>query len=165
MENSKISLKLGALDIQFEGSEEFIAESLVAIVEQFVGLDLPDIAVGVGGAVNTFGSGVISQEVASPVQSKLSATDFAVKMSVKSGSDLVMAAAAYLYHTRGMEEFRRSDILSAMKEAKGFYKTSMGSNLSKSLETLVKSSRLQTPSSDTYTLPYSEVEGTGRHLS
>ncbi|NDU99537.1 hypothetical protein [Pseudoroseicyclus tamaricis] len=162
MPEVKLSLKLGALSIDCEASEEFMKTDLNTIIEQLLELDLPDT-----GALSDSGTtSITSQSAPSEGQqaAKLSTTDFAVKMGAKSGSDLLMAAAANLYHTQGKEEFRRGDVLNEMKGAKAFYRASYGSNLSKSLETLTKSGKLQNPRSDTYALPYAEIQSTKRHL-
>lgn len=153
MTNAKIHIKLGPLEVNCEASEEFISVHLFNIMEAISQLEVQDVG---GPAALGEQSGNIDTEHAN--RTKLSTTDFAVKMGVKSGSDLVMAAAAHLHHTLGQEEFRRGDILSHMKSAKAFYRTSYGSNLSKSLDMLVKSGRLGNPRPDHYALPYSEIE-------
>ena len=165
MDTAKLSIKLGALEVVYEGQQTFIESGLMDIVERLASMDIQDVApansISQGShAQTTEGGNTATLNVAT----RLSTTDFAVKMSAKSGSDLVMAAAAYLHHTKGSEDFRRSDLLNAMKGAKAFYKTSYGSNLSKSLEMLTKSGRLQNPGSETYALPYSEIEATKRLL-
>ncbi|SEV96157.1 hypothetical protein SAMN04488515_0418 [Cognatiyoonia koreensis] len=157
MENSvKISLKIGDLDVSCEASEEFVSKQLSILINDIIDLEIPNLVpASAAGSSSAQVDGLPASSP--PVPSKLSTTDFAVKMGVKSGSDLVMAAAAYLHHTAGSEEFRRQDILNQMKSAKAFYKTSYGSNLSKSLEMLIKSGRLANPSSETFALPYSEI--------
>jgi hypothetical protein len=45
-----------------------------------------------------------------------------------------------------------------MKSAKGFYKQTYNNNLSKSLDGLMKSGRLSSPSAETYALPHTEEE-------
>lgn len=160
MENIKLHLEFGPLRLDFEGPSEFVNEGLSDFIKCISDLEIQDMVLSVpaDGGVSVAN---VSGAADAP---KLSTTDFAVKMGAKSGSDLVMAAAAFLHHTRGIEEFRRGDLLDSMKSAKAFYKASYGGNLSKSLEVLVKSGRLQNPKSDTYALPYPEIESTKRLL-
>lgn len=156
METVKLSLKMGALEFDYEGSDEFLAESLVAVLEQVSALEVP-MAQHVVAPVE-IGSSVQLSDGSSSGPVNFSVSDIAVKLGAKSGSDLVMAAAANLFLTKGMETFRRQDILGAMKDAKSFYKVSYGSNLSKSLDMLIKSAKLQTPASDVFALPHGEAE-------
>ncbi|UPH72134.1 hypothetical protein LGT41_0004735 [Abyssibius alkaniclasticus] len=162
MENLRLSLKLGALEVEYEGPSSFAEERLMGIISELSELNIPDVAQA--GPPTSAMSGPTQTPQISDSRPKLSTSDFAVKMGAKSGSDLTMAAAASLHHTRGLEDFRRSDILNEMKGAKAFFKASYGSNLSKSLEMLVKTGRLQNPRADTYALPYAEIENTRRHL-
>lgn len=163
MDAIKLSLKLGVLEVDYEGPENFAATSLLPLMEGLTELNIPDIAV----VSPSDGDAVMPRDADSPPAkstAKLSTTDFAVRMGSKSGSDLAMAAAAYLHLTMGMEDFRRHDILGAMKGAKQFYKASYGGNLTKSLDMLTKTGRLQNPGSETYALPYSEAESMKRYL-
>ncbi|MGR3662516.1 MAG: hypothetical protein ACU0CA_15245 [Paracoccaceae bacterium] len=156
MANLKIDLEIGALKLSYDGPEEFVEKGLLSFIERVSLLDMPNMAVPTLDAENSLQSASTAQPIAS--EPKLSTTDFAVKLGVRSGTDLVMAAAAYLCITRGAEEFRRSELLAEMKTARSFYKSSYGGNLTKSLETLTKTNRLLNPRSDTYALTYGEVE-------
>ena len=163
MEQVKLQVKLGPLEVHCEASEQFVHTELIDIIRLFSELEIPNIVTLEGLA------GDLSVAVSPTPQSaepgvKLSTTDFAVKMVAKSGSDLVMAAAAYLHHTQGQEEFRRADLLGQMKSAKAFYKASYGSNMTKSLDMLTKSGRLGNPRPDHYSLPYVEIEKTSNLL-
>lgn len=158
----KLHLKLGSVEVQYEGSEEFAETGIFPLIQQISELDLQDIVSASVAAAP--GVALVDLPSQQDSQSKLSTSDFAVKLGSKSGTDLVMAAAAYLHHTAGMEEFRRADIMSAMKGARAFYRASYGSNLSKSLESLTKSGRLLNPRPETYALAYPEVESTQRLL-
>lgn len=148
MEVTKLNVEMKGLKISYEGPSGFLNDGLVDLCERLSGLDLP--AAAMEAEVGAPGS------VISPV--KMSTTDMAVKMSSKSGTDLVMAAAAHLRFTKGREDFKRSEILAEMKTAKSFYKQTYSNNLSKSLDGLVKGGRLSNPSTDTYALPHAEEE-------
>lgn len=158
METAKLRIKLGQMELEYEGSQNYIETGILELIEQLSAVEIQDIEVKEQPSAPEDLAG--SAAGMPPNTAKLSTTDFAVKLGVKSGTELVMAAAAYLHHTRSLEEFRRADILSEMKGAKAFFRQSYGSNLSKSLETLTKSGKLQNPKADTYALPYSEIERT-----
>jgi hypothetical protein len=61
----------------------------------------------------------------------------ATKINAKSGSDVAIAAAAFLQLVEGKESFSRQELLTSMKAATKFYKTGMSSNLSGYLNSLV----------------------------
>lgn len=153
----KLRIKLGQLELDYDGPQEFVESGMMELIQQLSEVNIQDVAANTQ-PLDT-GAPTTAVQASHSGGGKLSTTDFAVKLGVKSGSDLVMAAAAYFHHTKGLEEFRRSDLLSEMKLSKAFYRASYGSNLSKSLETLTKSGRLQNPKADTYTLPYAEISG------
>lgn len=159
MESIKIELELGPLRVKYEGSEQYAKDGLMGLISQVADIELPNVEEK---SIELSSDNTAELQLPGPTTSasNLSTTDFAVKMGARSGTDLVMAAAAYLHNMRGMETFRRSDLLSEMKSAKAFYKTSYGGNLTKSLDTLIKSERLRMPSSETYALAYKEVENT-----
>jgi hypothetical protein len=166
MELMKLSIKLGPLEVACEGSEVFVEKHLANLIERLSVLEVRNIVLPDAGPLRDSEVDASDDQVAprADSRSRLSTTDFAVKMGAKSGTDLVMAAAAYLHHTKGVEDLRRADLLTEMKAAKAFYRSSYGSNLSKSLETLTKSGRLQNPRAETYSLPYAEIENTKRLL-
>ncbi len=155
MTEIKITLDAGPLKVHYEGSAEFAKDELPDLMERFVGMNIPNIAPTEGQSQEKSPDDLRAKITSNQ---KLSTTDYAARMGAKSGTDLAIAAVAHLHLTRGLEEFRRQEILSEMKSAKSFYKPSYSSNFSKSLETLVKTGRLMTPKQDTYTPSYSEVE-------
>lgn len=157
-QRAELDFSLKGLNVKCSASERFLSEDLTKLLEDILSLNLPDIPQDVVVAGYEYSTGKASGESQKPEGSKLSTTDFAARLGSRSGSDLVMAAAAHLHLTRGMEEFRRAEILTEMKGARAFYRASYGGNLSKSLDMLTKSGRLLNPGSDTYTLAYQEVE-------
>lgn len=154
MEITKLNIEMKGLKVSYEGPSDFLNNGLVALCEQLSGLEMP--VVEQPGLSDPIGSkvGVV----------KMSTTDLAVKLSSKSGSDLVMAAAAHLRFCKGREDFKRSEILAEMKSAKSFYKQTYSNNLSKSLEGLVKGGKLSNPATETYALPHAEEESLRGHL-
>lgn len=78
------------------------------------------------------------------------------RLSVKSGPDLVIAAAAYLQIVEGKQSFTRRELLDAMKSATSYYNQNIGSNLSAALKTLC-ASRLNQLNNGTYALKSHEL--------
>jgi hypothetical protein len=152
---SKIHIKIGNLEIDFEGTEDFIKEELLQTITRIneifkdnkyqisqnseIGLNLPLNKIDgqkIEGTVNTISA----------------------KLNVKSGSDLVLAASAHLDLVDGRQGFSRRDILMDMKTASNYYKETYGSNLSVYLKNLIKSQKLNEISSETYALQARERE-------
>ena len=148
MEITKLNIEMKGLKVSYEGPSNFLNDGLVMLCEQLSGLEMPEVEQSASGDHVEAKGGSL----------KMSTTDVAVKLASKSGSDLVMAAAAHLRFSKGREDFKRGDLLAEMKSAKSFYKQTYSNNLSKSLEGLVKGGRLSNPATDTYALPHAEEE-------
>lgn len=143
--DAKIRLKIGNLEVEYEGSDTFIRSDLLNLVSKAIDLlreqgeDVPKVE----GAPSRPGDG-----------KQLSATTrtIASKLGVKSGPDLVIAAAAKLTLGVGLDSFTRQQLLDEMKSATAYYKKSYSNNLSSYLQRLVKANDLFEAAKDTYAL-------------
>ena len=148
---SKIRIKIGAIEVEYEGSHAYLSEDLPKLLASVVELRQKskdfdedrgsDDAVKKG-AVKPAASGTVAA--------------MAAKLNVKSGSDLIIAAAAKLTLADGQEKFSRKTLLESMQTASSYYKQSMSSNLTKFLNGLLKDNRLTEPSTDHFALTPSE---------
>lgn len=86
-----------------------------------------------------------------------STSTFASKLSVSSGTDLILASAAYLHFSKNKNTFQRNELLEAAKLASGYYKDSVSSNLTSYLQTLVKNGKFNEISKDVYALSQDEI--------
>jgi len=144
---SKVRIKAGAIEVEFEGSEEYMKEELPALVELLYSL----------GPLNENGEEEESQELpASSDTSKqklqLTTNTISAKLNVKKGGELVIAACAHLTLVKGADTFSRSNILAEMKLANNYFKESMSKNLSNTLKVLVKQDKLLETATDRYAL-------------
>lgn len=139
---------MGSIEIDYEGSEDFLKQELPAILTAVSNLYKESgITEQAPSAAN--GASSVTPSGAAPIG--MSVTTISAKLGVKSGADLALAAAARL--TRGgSAAFSRQQLLEEMKGATGFYKTTIRSNLSNYLLTLVKEGKLQETAKDTYSL-------------
>ena len=69
-----------------------------------------------------------------------------------------MAAVAKIIIVDGRENIARKDIAAEMRRASSYFKRTYINNLSKYLETLMKSDKLRLVAEDTYGLPAKERE-------
>ena len=137
----KIRFKVNNIEIDYEGSEEFLKEELLEVLKIVAALPVNP----------TNAAGLILQTPLHAQQSDvktgttvhaLSTSTIATKISAKSGPDLILAAAAKLTFGDNLESFSRAQLLDAMKLAKAYYKKNYVSNLSKYLQSLVKDGKL-----------------------
>jgi|SRR5208337_3394125 len=125
---SRIRIKVGQMEVEYEGSEAFIKQELLDFVEKVSALrtTLP------GGETRDSG-GVETLAV------KLSTKSIAGMVECKTGRDLVLSAAAHFTFSRATETFTRQQLLTEMQTAGGgYYKKSYSNNMTKYLDGLVK---------------------------
>lgn len=162
MTTSKIKIKLGAIEIEYEGSETFLREELPQLLSAVADLyeksrsalePAPSNQVALANAT----SGAITDPGDKP---KYVATtgSIAAKLGCKSGPELVLAAAARLTFVLQMSNFARQKISDEMKTASAYYKASYLSNLTASLNNLVKDGKLNEPSKGNYALTATSVK-------
>jgi len=150
-DTAKIRLKVGALEVEYEGQASFLKSELHALMEQLVRL-------------------CTHHEVKLSTEPKLpkpigknqiagqghSTNTIATHLGAASGPELAIAAAAHLTFFTGKDSFTRSEIHNEMKAAVTYYKASMSGNLSKILGTLVENKRLNYLRTNTYALSAAE---------
>jgi hypothetical protein len=146
MSTGKMKIKIGAIEIEYEGSESFLKQDLPELILAVAKLHESSGQSGNSAAVEGATNGGVRAAL-----NALSVTSVAAKLGAKSGSDLVLAAGARLSRG-GSLTFARSALLTEMKLANGFYKTTYSSNFSNYLLTLVKEGKLQETAKDVYSL-------------
>lgn len=145
---SKIKIKMGALEVEYEGSEAFLKSELLKLVSTLIEQQ----------------SKIQPLEQAAPHTQKASAAhhpakpipgtagSFAIKLGVSTGPELVLAAAAKLALVDGKEKFSRSELSKEMRKATNHFKESYVSNLTQSLKRLQEDNKLLEPSTDNFAL-------------
>lgn len=146
---SKIRILVGDIEVEFEGSEEFMAERLPEFIE-LVGTVTPFVVRGNGVSRDPKGTGAKAQVEKDPIS--MTTNNIASKLGVKTGPELVQAACAFLSLVKGSERFARAEILHEMREAAHYYKDTYGKNLSGSLQSLVRQGKLLEPAKNRYAL-------------
>ncbi len=97
---SKIRIKLGPIEVEYEGSESFLKQELPAFIKTVTELS-KSVAV-----VTDRDEGKLDAE-----KLQLSTTSIATKISCSSGPDLVLASAAHLTLVKKTEVFSRKQLL------------------------------------------------------
>lgn len=152
---TKLRLKFGPLEVEYEGSDDFLVKEVPALLQSLVDIRGVEVAAD-------HGEGAAAAAPTSRVRTPAPSTStIAATIGAKSGSDLALAAAAALI-LGGSESFSRSELLSAMQGAKAYYKATYRSNLSSYITTLVKSQHLLDHGNDMFGLQIErrkELEG------
>jgi hypothetical protein len=153
--NSKITIKLGKLEIEFSGSEDYIRNGLPELIDLLSSYSSEDCE---DDDDNTVPSSVEEAEELpenpDPAKRKLQMTtnSISARLAAKTGPDLVLAACAHLTLVKGADTFERKNILAEMQTASNYYTKNYSSNLSKYLISLVKDNKLIERSQNTYAL-------------
>ena len=149
---SKIRIKMGDVEVEYEGSEEFLRDELKSLLSAVLDLH------------KEHGNSVLSDDLSTKREKGVGSSNnftgttntVAAKLSSSSGTDLVIAAAAQLCLVSGNDSFNRATLLKEMQTAKSYYKTTYCNNLSKYLKSLVSTDRLREVAKDTYSLSAKE---------
>ncbi|EGQ8107541.1 hypothetical protein CGH72_23070 [Vibrio parahaemolyticus] len=154
---SKIKIKMGPIEIEYEGSEAFLKEELPALLSAVS--DLYKESGVTEAVVNAEPDPAVS--VASTTEKttgSLQATTgtIAARLGVKSGPELALAAAARLTLSLGIESFSRAQLLEEMKSASAYFKQTYNKNLSGTLTRLLKDGKLFETAKNTYSLSASQ---------
>lgn len=150
--NSKIRIKLGAIEVEYEGSEAFLKEELPALLHAVSELYTKSGGIAAPADVEAYASTNVAATGGAPLEMTTSA--IASKLAVNSGPQLVLAAAAHLRFVKGLDKFPRKQLTEQMRSASSFFKESYASNLSKTIKVLMKENKLNEPSTEVYALTH-----------
>lgn len=162
MADAKIRIKVGSMEIEYEGDTAFLNDGLENLLSQVAGMS-NSAAEECEPIEDDVVSSTASQNGKSTSLPKFSTKSVAAALGAKSCSDLALAALSKLEIVDGAEGATRANILEEMKTASGYYKKSFGSgNLSQALDTLTKNGRLHEMSGNRFALSADEkakIEG------
>jgi hypothetical protein len=132
---SRIRIKLGQIEVEYEGSDAFIKGEIQGLLGQLAQLQPQQQSDSSQASLKSGGSG--------GGQSSLGTTSSIVaRLGDSTGTGLVLAACAHLTFVKQQERFERQVILDEMKTATGYYKRTFNNNFSSYLGRLVKAQKL-----------------------
>jgi hypothetical protein len=150
---SKIRVRMGEVEVEFEGEEGYLKDGLPELLQSVAAL---------------YASSTATTQQAAPSQSAAPSDNTAIdkaetlfqgsintvaaRLSVKQGPDLVIAVLAHSEFVQGKDRTTRAEVLNEMKNATGFFKSSYIGNLSKALSNLVKAGTINELTAGTYAL-------------
>ena len=160
----KIKLRIGQFEVEYEGHNSFLKENIFHLMERAIeihakhGQTIPTHSL----QDNSTGDDNDDDDGVKPVghsrKWELAVSTIATRLSAKSGPDLASAAAAHLTLVQGRERFSRQDLLENMKAHSGMYKTSIGKNLTSTIQSLIRNGRLNEVAQGSYSLTAAEKE-------
>jgi len=147
MVEGRIKLRLGNLEVEYEGTEDFIREELLELLGELVKIkpiSMPEVK----------SAAISPKDITSSVLSGMEMTtnSIAAKLNCRTGTDLLTAAVTRLSILDGAERMSRQEILEQMRTATHYYKASYSNNLSKYLSTLVRDGVLNEVAKGVYAL-------------
>jgi hypothetical protein len=149
-DTAKIRIKLGTLEIDYEGSPEFLNGPLISMSEKLMSLYTTN-----RDAIKLPREG--KKEETNPSNdndqtSDHSTSTFAALINAQSGPELAKAAAANLTFTQKKDTFNRKELSYEMKAAPAYYKKTYLSNLTDTLNRLIKDDMFRQIGEQTYAL-------------
>jgi hypothetical protein len=145
---SKIRIRLGEVELDYEGSEAFLKDNLQSLLKIVTDLSgsQQDEETNKGFAAGVHGGDHSGQRI------QLSTNSIAAKLPSSTGPELATVAAVHLTLTKGQDTFSRKQLLAEMRTAAGYFKTSYGKNFSQSLRSLLKDGTLTESSTGNFSL-------------
>lgn len=163
---SKIRIKMGPIEIEYEGSETFLKVELPELLRAVSNLYKESGLSSKSPLETPSPTSVGGIETSQPQPIEATTGSIAAKLQCKKGPDLVMAAAARLTCVLNKDKFTRDDLLKEMQTATTYYnKNYAGGNLTKYISTLMKNGKLNEPSHNNYSLTASTKSELGAKIA
>jgi len=143
---SKIRIKVGRIEVEYEGSETFLKRELPALIKT-----ITELSKAAGVPLDKADNSSDENEPRGK-RIELSTGSIAGKLSCSSGPDLLIAAAVHLTLVKQIKAFTRKQLLAEMRTASGYFKSSYRDNLSSSLKRLLRKDTLNERSAGQYSL-------------
>jgi hypothetical protein len=146
--SGKIKIKYGHIEVECEGTEEFLKKELPDLLKTISELAQNAMPLNISSLQPQ-----LSNEVLSAKQTNnYSVSTIAQKLSAKKGPALIIAACLKLKLSDMKESYNKNEILTEMRTAKSFYKSSYAKNIGVYLTTLIKNGKLHHNRNDDYSL-------------
>lgn len=148
--SSRIRIKMGAVEIEYEGTDDFLRDELLPMVKAVA--EMYKEAAGDAAITKDNGNG---SDGTGTDKTKFTGTTNQIATTlggVSKGADLLFAAGVKLHFVDGLETFSRKQLLDEAKTATKFYKATYSNNLTTILQALVSGSMFNEPGANTYAL-------------
>lgn len=142
---ARVKLKYGEIELEYDGPEDFLKAELTNLITAVSSLHkiTPPKKSGQNGGASDAGG-------------ETSVSTIAQQLDVKSGSELIMAAALSLARS-GKQNFSKKDLRACMRQATVYWKAAYASNFDTYVARLVKKGRLNHTGGTNHSLPADEL--------
>ncbi len=144
---SKIRIKCGSLEIEYEGEEGYLKDELPKLVEKIL-----EVSTTMGSNLPDEASSSAQKNPRNESDIEITTSNIATKIGAKSGSDVATAACLHLALVQRKDTFSRQEMLEEMKTATAAYNENMAKNLSPILGALLKKEILNEPRTGIFAL-------------
>lgn len=155
MTSAKIKLKVGSIELEYEGDPAFLKEGLESLLVTMTDLAKVAPAEEASDAPLDFSNGNGGSNGATGALN-LSTNTIAARIGAKKAPEVLLCALAQLELVQGKTESSRAEILAEMKKATSYYNANMTKNMTFNLESVVKAKKVNELGSDKYALSASE---------
>jgi hypothetical protein len=160
MNGAKIRIKVGSMELEYEGDPSFLTggiEALLVTMGDLAGKAPEEVTPQIEAAVQPPpANGVSNGTSVVGGQYTFSTNTIAAHLAVKTGPELVICAMAQLELVQGKSTSDRAAILAEMKSATTYYKENMSKNMSHALTSLTRNKRINQTTKDSYALSANE---------
>lgn len=160
MNGAKIRIKVGSMELEYEGDPSFLTggiEALLVTMGDLAGKAPEEVTPHIEAAVQPpTANGVSNGTSVVGGQYTVSTNTIAAHLAAKTGPELVICAMAQLELVQGKSTSGRAAILAEMKSATTYYNENMSKNMSQALSGLTKSKRINQIATDSYALSANE---------
>lgn len=147
---TKIKIKFGNVEVEYEGPESFLNKKLTDLVANLATVD--GLRFDMTDEHDSEGDKKISKRKSGAGKIAATTNTIAAKLECSSGPDLIIASSARLMIVLGKSSFKRKELFEEMKGASTYYKKSYAKNLTQYLNSLVRSGKLNESAKNTYSL-------------
>ncbi|MBU6298185.1 MAG: hypothetical protein KGJ79_18195 [Alphaproteobacteria bacterium] len=132
---SKLRIRLGEVEVDYEGDEDFLKKELLGFLKTAIELYRVSNDAPRPDAAKAKPSG---QHSSAHHGLSLTTGSIAAKLESKSGSKLLKAAAAHLTLVKKADSFSRQQLLEEMQSATSYYRATYSNNLTKYIKTALQ---------------------------
>jgi hypothetical protein len=152
MEVAKVKIKVGVLELEYEGDSSFLKNGLNDLIEHVANISTSIPAI----IAETTEEKIAASSNEGTLAISLSTGSIAARIPSNTGPELAICAMVHLELVKGKQTYGRKDILDEMKTAKAYYKQSMSKNHSAGVAGLVKAKKANEVSTGEFCLSASE---------
>lgn len=149
MGNERVRIKLGSVEVEYEGCGEFARSGVLDLLRDALAL-APNSGKGLGADVD--GAFIEPQAFGDGEHSSVTVATIAAHFEPQGAQDLVLCALAKLQVLEGASQASKEDIWECMKGATGYFKASMSKNFPRDLGRMVKGKKINEVATNEYSL-------------